>query len=205
MPLFPGLYRPCRTVRRTARPRSRYIGRAVATGEHADPYPGTRFRRNGGTQTESLGVAAYERGAYRTCIAKAIADGSPDDGEPLSDDLDAVALTAPDRKLPYRVAGEAPGLDAERIAAGTVVDRTGDTGVAGPVLGLADALTDGAEHILVVGYGGGSGATAVHLSKDGALSVNPAIDPVTDLTYAAHARRRRVRNGRSTRRRWCKR
>ena len=116
MPLFPGLYRPCRTVRRTARPRSRYIGRAVATGEHADPYPGTRFRRNGGTQTESLGVAAYERGAYRTCIAKAIADGSPDDGEPLSDDLDAVALTAPDRKLPYRVAGEAPGLDAERIA-----------------------------------------------------------------------------------------
>jgi hypothetical protein len=37
------------------------------------------------------------------------------------------------------------------------------------------------------------------------LSVNPAIDPVTDLTYAAHARRRRVRNGRSTRRRWCKR
>ncbi|WP_418286463.1 zinc ribbon domain-containing protein [Halorubrum sp. DTA46] len=164
--------------------------RAIATGEHADPYPGTRFRRHGRTQTESLGAAAYERDAYRTCVASAIADGLPGDSEPTEADPDAVALTAPDGKLPYRVAGGAPGLDVERIAAGTVVDRTGDTGVAGPLLGLADALADGARRPLIVGYGGGSGATAVHLSRDGTVSVDAAIDPVTDLTYAAYARRR---------------
>lgn len=164
--------------------------RAVATGEHGDPYPGTRFRRRGQTQTESLGAAAYERDAYRTCIVRAIADGVPDDGGGGGDDPDAVALTAPDGKLPYRVAGEAPGLSAKRIAAGTVVDRTGDTGVAGPFLGLADAVADGSRRPLIVGYGGGSGATALHLSKDGPVTINVAIDPVTDLTYAAYARRR---------------
>lgn len=163
---------------------------ATATGEHADPYPGTRFRRRGRIQTESLGAAAYERDAYRTCVARAVADALVDDGEAVEGAPDAIALTAPDGKLPHRVAGQAPGLNAERIAAGTVVDRTGDAGVAAPFLGLADALANGSERPLIVGYGGGSGATAVSLSKDGAVAVDAVIDPATDLTYAAYARRR---------------
>jgi len=164
--------------------------RAIAAGEYVDPYPGTRFRRYGRTQTERLGAGRYELDAYRTCIVGAIRDGLSDGANAISDAPDAVALTAPDGKLPYRVSGEAPGLDAKRIAAGTVVSRTGDTGTAGPFLGLADTLTTGSRYPLVVGYGGGSGATAIYLSKGGSVSVNAAIDPITDLTYAAYARRR---------------
>lgn len=178
--------------------------RAVETGEHAEQYPGTRFRQRGRTETESLGITAYERDAYRTCVVGAVVDafeGNGDDNaaivtgrgreglEPVAD-LDAVALTAPDGKLPYRVAGEAPGLDPDRIAAGTVVDRIGDAGVAGPILGLADALADGATDALVVGYGGGAGATAVRLFTDHAVPVDAVIEPETDLTYAAYVRRR---------------
>lgn len=178
--------------------------RAVATGEHAEQYPGTRFRQRGRTETESLGVTTYERDAYRTCVVGAVADAferNGDDNAAISAEcnrdglepaagLDAVALTAPDGKLPYRVAGEAPELDPERIGVGTVVDRTGDAGVAGPILGLADALADGATSALVVGYGGGAGATAVRLSTDHVVPVDAVIDPKTDLTYAAYVRRR---------------
>jgi hydroxymethylglutaryl-CoA synthase len=161
-----------------------------ATGEAAEPAPGTRFRRGGCDETESIGVTQYEREAYRETITAAV--------EALNggvEDVDAAALTAPNGRLPYRVAGSL-GLDDERIAAGTVVAETGDTGAAGPLLGLASVL-DGIEgdgngdpvSILLVGYGGGAGATAVLLAGD-PCPVAAAFDADRELSYPEYLRRR---------------
>jgi len=179
-----------------------------AVGEFGDPAPGTRFRGFGSAETESIGVTQYERDAYTRAVVGAVEALGIDTAEL---DPDAVALTAPDGKLPYRAAN---ALDVEpaRIAAGTVVSRTGDAGAAGPVLGLASALdsagdagadeSDGrspATSVLLVGYGGGAGATALTLSTEAtdtnaaASSVVPveaALDGDVELSYAEALRRR---------------
>ncbi|CQR52800.1 MULTISPECIES: zinc ribbon domain-containing protein [Haloferax] len=179
-----------------------------AVGEFGDPAPGTRFRGFGSAETESIGVTQYERDAYTRAVGGAVEALGIDVAEL---DPDAVALTAPNGKLPYRAAN---ALDVEpaRIAAGTVVSRTGDAGVAGPVLGLASALDSAgdagadksdsrspATSVLLVGYGGGAGATALALSTEttdtnaAASSVVPveaALDGDVELTYAEALRRR---------------
>ncbi|POG56153.1 zinc ribbon domain-containing protein [Haloferax marisrubri] len=179
-----------------------------AVGEFGDPAPGTRFRRYGSAETESIGVTQYERDAYTRAVAGAVEALGIDTTEL---NPDAVALTAPDGKLPYRAAG-ALGVEPARIAAGTVVSRTGDTGVAGPFLGLAAALdsesdTAGdassgespASSVLLVGYGGGAGATALALGTEAtdADSAASSVVPVeavlggdVELSYAEALRRR---------------
>ncbi|WP_416841617.1 zinc ribbon domain-containing protein [Haloferax sp. DFSO52] len=155
-----------------------------ATGEYGDAYPGTRFRRRDSAETESIGITQYERDAYTSVLAGAV---EALDAE-LSD-VDAVALTSPDGKLSYRAA-RALGVSTGQIAAGTVVSQTGDTGAAGPFLGLASALEDGATSVLLVGYGGGAGATAVALSTDTAVPTRVVLDGDTELSYAEALRRR---------------
>lgn len=165
-----------------------------ATGEASSPVPGTRFRRRGSDETESIGVTQYEREAYRETISEAV--------EALNggvENVDAAALTAPNGRLPYRVAGPL-GLDREQVAAGTVVAETGDTGAAGPLLGLASALDRNGNGedpngngdpaaILLVGYGGGAGAIAVLLAGD-PCPVAAALDADRELSYPEYLRRR---------------
>ncbi|WP_049968962.1 zinc ribbon domain-containing protein [Haloferax prahovense] len=179
-----------------------------AVGEFGDPAPGTRFRGFGSAETESIGVTQYERDAYTRAVGGAVEALGIDVAEL---DPEAVSLTAPDEKLPYRAA-DALGVEPARIAAGTVVSRTGDTGAAGPFLGLASALDSAvdaggdessgrspASSVLLVGYGGGAGATALALSVEAtdtnsaASSVVPveaALDGDVELTYAEALRRR---------------
>jgi hydroxymethylglutaryl-CoA synthase len=161
-----------------------------AAGESVEPVPGTRFRRRGSDETESVGVTQYEREAYRRTITEAV---EALDGE--VENVDAAALTAPNGRLPYRVAGPL-GLDSERIAAGTVVAETGDTGAAAPFLGLASVLDGSAEEpdgesaaVLLVGYGGGAGATAVLLAGD-PCPVAAALGADRELSYPEYLRRR---------------
>ncbi|KAB1191126.1 MULTISPECIES: zinc ribbon domain-containing protein [Haloferax] len=153
-------------------------------GEFGDPYPGTRFRRRGHSETESIGITQYERDAYTSAIG-----GAVDVLGTTVSDVDAVALTSPDGKLPYRAA-RTLGVSTAQIASGTVVSQTGDTGAAGPFLGLASALEDGASSVLLVGYGGGAGATALSLSADGDVPTRLALDGDTELSYAEALRRR---------------
>ncbi|MFC7205340.1 zinc ribbon domain-containing protein [Haloferax namakaokahaiae] len=155
-----------------------------AVGEYGDPYPGTNFRRRGSADTESIGITTYERQSYTAAVGGAV--------ESLDADVstvDAVALTAPNGKLPYRAAGTL-GVAPAQIMAGTVVSQTGDTGAASPLLGLASALSDGAESTLVVGYGSGAGATALLLSADGDVPVSAVFEGDTELSYAESLRRR---------------
>jgi hydroxymethylglutaryl-CoA synthase len=160
-----------------------------AVGEYGESYPGTRFRRRGSAETESIGITQYERDAYTAAVGGAVDDLGADVGA-----VDAAALTAPDGKLPYRATGAA-GVSAEQVAAGTVVSRTGDAGAAGPVLGLASALSEGAESVLLVGYGGGSGATALSLAAEGSVPVDAVLEGDVELTYPESLRRRGVVTG----------
>jgi hydroxymethylglutaryl-CoA synthase len=148
-------------------------GRVLGFGEHTVSYPGTRVRRAGARESEELGITAYERQAYRETVGGAVESldaavaendagtsvGCADAGTAVAD-VDAAAVGAPDGSLPYR-ASDALGVDSETIRAGSVVHDLGDCGTATPLLGLARALDEGSESMLVVGYGAGSGATAL--------------------------------------------
>lgn len=163
--------------------------RVTARGEFTSPYPGTRFRRRGTERTERLDVTTYEREAYRTVV-----EGAVDALELDGSDTEAVSLTAPDGKRPYRVASSI-GASTEQIAAGTVVSETGDTGTAGPFLGLASALREDAREVLLVGYGSGAGATAFRLEAGGRVPVNAVLEGDVELSYADSLRWRGVVTG----------
>ncbi|SEL35839.1 zinc ribbon domain-containing protein [Haloferax larsenii] len=155
-----------------------------AVGEYSDPSPGTRFRRRGSTETESIGITQYERDAYTSTVG-----GAVDVLDVDISDVDAAALTAPDGKIPYRAA-RTLGVSTATIASGTVVSQTGDIGAASPFLGLASALDDGAKSVLLVGYGGGSGATSLALSASEDVPVDAVFEGDVELSYAEALRRR---------------
>jgi hydroxymethylglutaryl-CoA synthase len=141
-------------------------GTVEAVAEHVEPYPGTRFRPAGSDETTGLGVTDYDRTAFVETVSTAI--------DTLEDDTlaDAIALQSPNGKLPYRAVGPL-GVDTDAIQRGTVVHTVGDAGTANPLLGLASALETGADHVVLVGYGSGGGATAVSIENGGvALETN---------------------------------
>ena len=149
-----------------------------------DAVPGTRFRPAGSGETDGLGIATYDRDAYTTGVG-AVADKLSVDGP------DAVAVQAPNGKLPYRAAG-ALGVDAETIAAGTNVSEIGDTGAASPLFGLATAADNGAATALLIGYGSGD---ATGLSVEGAIPVESVGEKIVpeerhSLSYGEYLRTR---------------
>jgi len=158
-------------------------GSIQGPAEHNSPYPGTRFRPAGSAETTGLGVTGYEREAFIETVAAA-ADGL--DADPS--DADAIALQSPDGKLPYRAAG-ALGVDTDAINRGTVVADLGDLGAASAPFGLAAALDDGADRVVVVGYGSGGGATALAVTGDG-IPIQLATSEADQLSYAEYLRMR---------------
>ncbi|ADQ68881.1 3-hydroxy-3-methylglutaryl-CoA synthase [Halogeometricum borinquense DSM 11551] len=150
---------------------------------HTATYPGTRFRPAGESETRSLGVTQYDRQAYREAVSGAVSELGADT------DVDAAAVGGPDGKLPYRATGEL-GVDAETIQAGATVHELGDTGAAMPLLGLTKALDNGADRILVVGYGSGSEATAAVI--DGSVPTESDRDGTVELSYGEYLRIRGV-------------
>ncbi|MFB6310140.1 MAG: zinc ribbon domain-containing protein [Salinirussus sp.] len=156
------------------------IGQPV---EHVTPYPGTRFRAAGSSETTGLGVTEYDRNAFRRTVATV--------GDAIDRDLgsaDAIALQSPDGAMPYRAAGDL-GVDSATIQAGTTVHELGDTGAAGPLLGVATAIDAGHSAVPVIGYGSGGGATALWIDA-GNAPVNTDLDGDTELSYAEYLRLR---------------
>ncbi len=157
-------------------------GTVAELAEHVTPFPGTRFRRPGSTETEGLGVTTYDRRAFRETVGAAAAA--------LDDDVstaEAIAIQSPDGSLPYRAAGTL-GAEDEQIQRGTTVHKLGDTGAASPLLGLASAADNGHTDVAVIGYGGG-GATAMRIDATD-VSVRTGIDGHTELSYAEALRMR---------------
>ncbi len=158
-------------------------GTVTGPAEHVSPYPGTRFRPRGSTETTGLGVTYYDREAFTETVAAAVDALDADPGA-----ADAVALQSPNGKLPYRAAGPL-GVGTETIHRGTVVDELGDLGAASPLFGLAAALVDGARRVLVVGYGSGGGATALEIADDG-VPVEMERKRGEQLSYSEYLRMR---------------
>ena len=146
---------------------------------HGDPRPGTRFRRRGSVNVEGLDVGTYERAAFVEPVEAAV-DALDDSA---TADVDAIALQAPDGKLPYRT-----DLDAEAIAAVETVSELGDTAAASVPLSLATAFADGHDRVLAVGWGSGGGATA--LAIEGAAPVERSLEPTAEIDYPSYLRRR---------------
>ncbi|UIO98678.1 zinc ribbon domain-containing protein [Halobaculum sp. CBA1158] len=169
-----------------ATPGARLLGDA----EVAADYPGTRFRRPGTETVEGLGVSAYDRRAFVRPVAAAVdvlggnaADGDPSDTAPDIGDpteVDALAITAPDGDRPARAA-RAIGIDSDAVA--TPVDRLGDLGAAGPLVGLATALRAGATRTLLVGWGSGAGADALLVSGVAPVEGDTEADPDATASY----------------------
>ncbi|MFC7072732.1 OB-fold domain-containing protein [Halovenus rubra] len=161
-------------------------GQLPEHAEYVEVYPGTRFRSAGSTETTGLGITEYDRSAFIETVTKATAalDSDPTDA-------DAVALQSPNGKLPYRTAGEL-GVETETIQQGTVVHAIGDTGTAGPLLGLASALTAGANRVLLLGYGSGGNATALTVVDEGIEVASTPIDEMetVGLSYGEYLRLR---------------
>jgi hydroxymethylglutaryl-CoA synthase len=142
----------------------------------ADPHPGTRFRRRGSDRLEGLDAGSYDRAAFVEPITAAV-------DRVDADRLDAVALQAPDGKLPYRT-----GLDGEAIAAVETVSELGDTGAASVPLGVARAFESGYDRTLAVAWGSGAGATAARI--EGTAPVDASLSAGAELDYPAYLRRR---------------
>ncbi|MFB6119487.1 MAG: zinc ribbon domain-containing protein [Halobacteriaceae archaeon] len=156
-------------------------GTVVDRASHVESYPGTRFRPTGDDETTGLGVTQYDRQSF-TATLDAATDALDADLE-----VDAAAVQSPDGKLPYR-ATDALGVSAGAIADAETVSSLGDTGAASAFLGVATALDDGAERLLLAAYGSGAGANVFVL--DGDVPVETALAGDTDLTYAEYLRRR---------------
>jgi hydroxymethylglutaryl-CoA synthase len=157
-------------------------GRVAGRNAVTATYPGTRFRERGDSETTGLGVTTYDRQAYRETVASAV--GALD-----TEDVDAAALHAPDGDLPYRVAGSV-GLDTETVAAGVVARKLGDCGAASALLGLADALRDGAESVLVATYGSGGASHAFRVEAESEVPVSATVAGDRELDFAGAKRRR---------------
>ena len=158
----------------------------VDRAEHAAPYPGTRFRERGSETVDGVDVTGYDRSAFREPIRAAVGALDVDPGA-----VDAAAVQAPDGGLPYRAAS-AIGVDAGAVEACETVGTLGDTGAASAPLSLARALADGHERVLVVGWGGGAGADALVVERDGPVAASLALDAGERVGYADYLRRRGV-------------
>lgn len=150
-----------------------------ARGEYAADYPGTRFRERGDDEIQGLGVTSYDRQAFRECVAGAVESAGPDA------DPDALALQAPDGKLPARAA-RALDVDADVV---TVAGDRGDLGATSAPAALARAFGAGHESVLTVGYGSGAGADAL-LFEGSPPVVSNADDPTESVDYAHYLRLR---------------
>jgi len=159
-------------------------GGASVVDQHTvtNAYPGTRFRARGDAEPTGLGITAYDRQAFAETIG-ATADGVE------TDEVDAVAVQAPDGKRPYRAAGRL-GVGTDAIQRCATVHELGDTGAASALLSLAVALEDGAERVLVAGYGSGAVATTMVVARDETVEVDLDLDAGEELTYTQALRRR---------------
>jgi len=156
--------------------------RLLDRAEHADPYPGTRFRESGSDTVDGIDAGTYDRNAFARPLAAAV--DAVEGGA-----VDAAAVQMPDGKQPYRAAG-AMGVDAETIAAAETVSMLGDTGAASVPLGIAAALDDGAERLLAASWGSGAGADALVFERDRPVPVALDIDGDEEVSYATYLRLR---------------
>ncbi len=152
----------------------------VERTEYTDTYPGTRFRQRGSDTIDGLDIGTYDRAAFIQPVAAAVSALD-------SKEADAVALQAPNGKLPYRATGPA-GIDNGDVAAVETVSSLGDTAAASVPLSIVRSFEAGNDRTLAVAWGSGAGATALVI--EGTAPVDAAIEGGSEIDYPAYLRRR---------------
>ncbi|MFC6719799.1 zinc ribbon domain-containing protein [Natrialbaceae archaeon GCM10025810] len=162
----------------------------VDRADYASDYPGTRFREPGSTTVDSLDITPYDRSAYTETIRGAVENL---DVDPSS--MDVVVLQAPNGGLPYRGA-KAIGVPSDVVESHAIVHDLGDLGAASVPLSLANALVDGADRVLAVGYGSGATATALSVEQSGPVTGEVDLEGEESISYTAYLRLRgEITNG----------
>lgn len=154
----------------------------VDRAEHAEAYPGTRFRERGSDALDGIDAGVYDRNAFVRplgAVAESVAVG----------EVDAAAVQMPDGKLPYRAAS-ALGVDTDAIAACETVSELGDTGAASVPLGVATALADGHDRVLAASWGSGAGADALVLEQVTEVPVILGLEHGESVNYGEYLRLR---------------
>lgn len=149
---------------------------------------GERYIRTGGAAMNATGVGTIDhcRGAWeRLATEQAI----------TTDDIDVVVTSQTDARSPVKLA-RALGFSANRAGSAVVADRTGDTGAASPLIGLARALGAAAAgaRIAVISYGQGAGSDAVLLTSTRpprGTGLDAALSTSERVSYAAAVRAER--------------
>ena len=157
--------------------------RLADRADHADEYPGVRFRERGSQVVESIDITTYERGAVTDCVATAAEGLSVD---PAS--VTGMAVHQPTPKLAGRIVGALPYEGVERR--GEVANDVGDLGAAGVPLALLDALAGAGEDDVTVAAFFGGGARGVALAVEGGGTTAPDLDGGESLSYARYLRER---------------
>lgn len=179
-------------VLRESVPDGHPAGRILGAATSATPYPGTRFRTPGEETIRGFDIRRYDRAAFLEPAVTAVEQldhrvtGEPSQtatADPVS--VEALAVTAPDGDRPARLAGR---LDIEPDRVTTPVASVGDTGTAGPLLGMARAAAADASRTLLVGITSGGVADALLVADS-----PPAVGtdrPTTRVSYTTALRRR---------------
>ena len=157
--------------------------RLLDRADHADEYPGVRFREPGSRDVESIDITTYERGAISDCLASAAAGLAVD-----PDSVTGLAVHQPTPKLAGRIVRALPFGSVERR--GQVANEAGDLGAAGVPLALLDALEGAGPDDVTVGAFFGGGARAVALAFTGGGTTAPDLDGGESLAYAHYLRQR---------------
>lgn len=157
--------------------------RLVDRADHADEYPGVRFRERGSTAVDSIDITTYERSAVTGTTTSAVEGLSVDLGR-----VTGVAVHQPTPKLAGRIVRALPIDDVERQ--GQAANAVGDLGAAGVPLALLDALAGAGDDELTVGAFFGGGARAVALAFEGGGVAGPDLDGGESLSYARYLRER---------------
>lgn len=145
------------------------------TATYTEEFPGTRFRERGEATVDAYDATVYEREAYGTVVAGAVAE--------LDATATALAPTAPNGKLPFRVSRR---LDAD-IDVYQTTSELGDTGATSAFFGLLAAWGDDREDVTLVTYGDGASAIAARLS--GSLDSSWGRE-TAEISYGEYARKR---------------
>lgn len=130
----------------------------ITSAHYVDAHLPSKF---GDAEVTDLQLGQYTAEGFEEAVGKVVSAVLSSTGFATSE-IDHVVLPQDDVKTAWRT-GTGLGFETDQLSTGFLVKRTGFTGAAMPLLGLAAVLdaSEPAERILVLGYGYGHGADAI--------------------------------------------
>ena len=124
---------------------------------------GDRFRPEGYTEIQELGIASYSKQAYQQAVLGSVNNLLQKTGTKPSE-FKHVVLDQKNGKQAIQI-GSKLGFSQEQMKVGMIFNHTGDVGATSPLLGLCAILeyAEPGDRVLLVSYGGGAASQAISL------------------------------------------